>query len=343
MAQFTLKQLAEHINAKLIGDETVAINGIGPLDKAQSGQITFLDNPKYQQFLATTQATAVMLKNEFASQAKTNALIVADPYVAYAKISQLFDDAPKAHVGIHHTAIIGKNCDIEATVSIAAYCVIGDNVKLGKNVRLDAACVLSNDVVIGDNTHLCPGVKIYHKVTIGQGCLLHSGAVVGSDGFGNANDKGRWCKIYQLGAVTIGNDVEIGANTTIDRGALGNTILEDGVRLDNLVQIGHNVRIGAHTAIAGCTGIAGSTDIGRHCMIGGAVGIAGHIKIADRVILTGKSAVGQSITKSGIYASGFPATEHREWWRIVMRIFRIDEIVKRLKALEDIINERNKA
>jgi UDP-3-O-[3-hydroxymyristoyl] glucosamine N-acyltransferase len=245
--------------------------------------------------------------------------------------------------GIHKTAVIGNDCIIDSSAYVGANCVLGNNVKLGKNVRIDPGCLISDDVTIGSDTHLFSGVTLYHKVTIGERCRLHSGVVIGSDGFGNANDKGRWCKIYQLGSTIIGNDVEIGANTAIDRGAIGNTVIEDGVKLDNLIQIGHNVRIGAHTAIAGCTGIAGSTEIGKHCMIGGAVGIAGHLKITDGVILAGKSAVGQSITKPGLYASGFPVISARDWWRVVLRVTHIEDLVKRIRELEKNINERNKS
>ena len=209
--------------------------------------------------------------------------------------------------GIHPTAIIGKNCEIEASASIGPYCVIGQG------------------VVIGEKTRLYANVVLYHKVKIGKRCLLHSGVVVGSDGFGNANEKGVWHKIHQLGTVIIGNDVEIGANTTIDRGAIGDTVIGDGVKLDNQIQIGHNVHIGAHTAIAGCTGIAGSTKIGRYCMIGGGVGITGHIEITDGVIISGKSAVGKSITKPGMYASSIPAMPFRTWGRILVRLAQLVE------------------
>lgn len=330
----TLQAIAERLAAKLVGDPHAIITSIGALDKAQPGQITFLENPHYKKYLESTQATAVIVKEEYAPLVKTNALIVKDPYVGYAKISVLFDDAPKVPVGIHPTAIVGKDCVIGPNVAIGPYCVIGDQVTLGKNVQIAAGCVIGDETTIGDNTRLCAKVIIYHKVKIGSRVILHSGVVVGSDGFGNANENGQWRKIYQLGTAVIGNDVEIGANTTIDRGAIEDTIIEDGVRLDNQIQVGHNVRIGAHTAIAGCVGIAGSTKIGRYCMIGGGVGINGHIEITDGVIVTGMSSVGKSITQRGVYSSGVPAIPHKSWWRNYYYLTNLESLVRRLTAME---------
>lgn len=330
---YTLQQLSDNLGAKLIGDPNCIISGIGALNMAQPGQISFLENPHYKKFLETTNAAAVIIKEEFLEHVKTNALVVKDPYVAYAKISALFDDAPVGAPGIHPTAIIGQGCTIDPSASIAAYCVIGDQVNIGKNVRLDAGCIISDQSVIDDNSILRARVVLYHKTKIGKRSLIHSGAVIGSDGFGNANERGVWHKIYQLGTAIIGNDVEIGANTTIDRGAIEDTVIEDGVRLDNQIQIGHNVRIGAHTAIAGCVGIAGSTKIGRYCMIGGGVGINGHIEITDGVIITGMSGVGKSITKPGVYSSGFSVMPHRTWWRICNRLIQIESIFKKIAPL----------
>jgi UDP-3-O-[3-hydroxymyristoyl] glucosamine N-acyltransferase len=322
---YTLQELAKFLAAEFWGDPNCLITGIGSLDNAGSGEITFLKSHHYSKYLATTKAAAIIALPEHAKQNSGNWIIVDDPYLAYAKISRFFDDVPIAAPGIHATALIGEDCEIGAGTSIGPYCVIGHRVKIGKNVQIAASCVVSDDVVIGEKTKLYANVVLYHKVKIGKRGLLHSGAVIGSDGFGNANEKGVWHKIYQLGSVIIGDDVEIGANTTIDRGAICDTIIEDGVKLDNQIQIGHNVHIGAHTAIAGCTGIAGSTKIGRYCMIGGGVGITGHIEVTDGVIIGGKSAVGKSITKPGMYASSIPAMAYRAWGRVLLRLVQLAE------------------
>lgn len=332
---YTLQELAKFLATELKGDPNCLITGIGSLDKAIPGQISFLKDPHYAKYLVNTKASAVIVKPEHVKQDSGNFIIANDPYLAYAKISVLFDDAPTVSPGIHATALIGEGCEIEAGVSIGPYCVIGNRVKIGEDSQIGAGCVINDDSAIGEKTKLRANVVLYHKVKIGKRCLLHSGAVIGSDGFGNANERGVWHKIYQLGTVIIGNDVEIGANTTIDRGAIGDTIIEDGVKLDNLIQIGHNVHIGAHTAIAGCTGIAGSTKIGRYCMIGGGVGITGHIEITDGVIISGKSAIGKSITKPGMYASSIPAMPYRNWGRVLVRLAQLEDIVHRLNALEN--------
>ena len=334
---YTLRDLVEFLAAEFIGDLNCAITGISSLDNAESGQISFLNDPSYNQHLATTKASAIIIKAEHLDKKYPgNFLIVKDPYLAYAKISALFDDTPKATPGVHTTVVIGENCEIGKDVSIGPYCVLGRRVKIGNGVRIEPGCIIADEVVIEDGTRLCANVSLYHKVKLGSRVVLHSGVVIGSDGFGNANERGVWRKIYQLGTVVIGNDVEIGANTTVDRGAIGNTVIEDGVKIDNQVQIGHNVHIGAHTAIAGCVGIAGSVKIGRYCMIGGGVGIVGHIEIADRVIITGGANVGKSITEpGGIYASGIPAVPHRAWWRILARLMNLEKLVQRVKFLEE--------
>lgn len=330
----TLQELALFLAAEFQGDSNCLITGIGSLDKAVPGQISFLNHSRYCKYLTTTKASAVIVKPEHTKSNFGNLLIVNDPYLAYAKISALFADRQEQVPGIHATALIGEECEISADVSIGAYCVIGRRVKIDKDTQIESGCVIGDGVTIGECARLCANVVVYHKVKIGKRALLHSGAVVGSDGFGNANEKGVWRKIYQLGTVIVGDDVEIGANTTIDRGAIEDTIIADGVKLDNQIQVGHNVHIGAHTAIAGCVGIAGSTKIGRHCMIGGGVGINGHIEITDGVVITGKSAISKSITKPGIYSSGIPAMPHRTWGRVLVRLAQLEDIVHRLKAME---------
>jgi len=334
--KYSLRYLAEFLGSEFIGNPDCEIAGIGSLASAISGHISFLQDSNYKQYLNTTKASAIIINCKDLEQNQSGNFIIADdPYLAYAKISALFDDTPEVILGTHATAVIGEGSEIASGVSIGPYCIIGRRVIIAQGARIDGACVIGDDVGIGENTRLCSNVTLYHKVKIGKRGLLHSGAVIGSDGFGNANEKGVWRKIYQLGTVIIGNDVEIGANTTIDRGAIEDTIIDDGVRIDNQVQIGHNVHVGAHTAIAGCVGIAGSTKIGRYCMIAGGVGITGHIEIADRVIITGGSNLGKSITESGgIYASGIPAMPHRTWWRILARLINLEDLMRRVKVLE---------
>ena len=334
--RYTLRELAEFLATDFSGDPDRIITGIGSLDTAKPEQISFLKEAKYNKYLDTTKASAVITrKDSFTEKHKGNFIFADDPYLAYAKISALFDDTPKVSPGIHKTALIGKECEIGDAVYIGPYCVVGDNVKIGKGVQIGAGSNIGDNVAIEENSKLCANVTLYHKVEIGKRVILHSGVVIGSDGFGNANERGVWHKIYQLGTTVIGDDVEIGANSTIDRGAIGDTVIEDGVKIDNLVQIGHNVHIGAHTAIAGCVGIAGSTKIGRFCMLGGRAGIGGHLEIADRVIITAMTGVGKSITEpGGIYASAIPAIPHLTWWRIVSKLMKLENLIKRLKVLE---------
>lgn len=325
MKKYNLKQLAEFLSADFKGDPDCIITGIGSLYNATLGQISFLNDAKYKKHLDDTKAAVVIIKPELCDLYTGNVIICSDPYLAYAKISLLYDDRPTVASGIHPSAIIDQDCSIDSTVSIGPACVIGKRVKIGAGSQIHTGCVIGDDAQIGENAIIYPKVVLYHKVKLGNNVAIHSGAVIGADGFGNANEKGVWRKIYQLGGVVIGNDVEIGANTTVDRGAIEDTIIEDGVKLDNQIQIGHNVHIGAHTAIAGCTGIAGSTKIGRHCMIGGGVGINGHIEITNGVIISGKSAVGKSITKPGIYASSIPAMPYQTWGRVLVKLAQLVE------------------
>lgn len=325
MKKYNLKQLAEFLLAEFKGDPDCIITGIGSLHNATSEQISFLNDAKLKKHLDTTKAAAVIIKPELCDLYAGNIIIHNDPYLAYAKISSLYDDRPLVSSGIHPSVIVDQDCNIDSTVSIGPNCTVGKRVKIGAGSQIHTGCVIDDDAQIGENAILYPNVVLYHKVKLGNNVAIHSGSVIGADGFGNANEKGVWRKIYQLGSVIIGNDVEIGANTTIDRGAIEDTIIEDGVKLDNQIQIGHNVHIGAHTAIAGCTGIAGSTKIGRHCMIGGGVGINGHIEITDGVIISGKSAVGKSITKPGIWASSIPAMPYQTWGRILVKLVQLVE------------------
>lgn len=339
--QYTLQYLSEFLSAKLIGDQECVINKIAPLHLAEEGSISFLEKSSYRSFLTTTKATAVILRSDDVTMAQQgqNMLIVDDPYVAYAKISVLFANLLPLKDGKHPTAIIGENCVIDSSVKIGANCVIGNNVTIGKNTVLHSGCIIGDNVCIGEDNYFYYNVTIYYGVCIGNKCIIHSGVVIGADGFGMANERGVWHKIYQLGRVVIKDSVEIGANTTIDRGALEDTIIGNGVKLDNQIQVAHNVCIGDHTAIAGCVAIAGSTKIGKHCMIGGGASINGHIEIASGTIITGCSNIYKSIDKPEVYASVIPAMPHRSWWRILKHLMKIDDIINRIKALEKKVYE----
>lgn len=335
LKQFKLSELVKNLDVTIQGDPDCVITGISPVHQAQAGHITFLTNSHYRKFLPATQAAAVILNQEDAKDCKANAVISANPYYTYAKVAEYFDSKPAAAAGIHPSAVIGSNCKIDPAASIGPNCTIGNDVSIAAGVVIGANCTINDQVSIGADTHLDAGVSIYRQVSIGKRCRLASGVVVGSDGFGFANQKGNWHKVPQLGGVEIGDDVDIGANTTIDRGAVENTVIEDGVKLDNLIQVGHNVRIGAHTVIAGCVGIAGSTIIGKYCMIGGASNFAGHLSVADKVIITGMTAVTKSITEPGMYSSGIVgAVPNHEFLKNNARFHRLENLMQRVKSLE---------
>jgi len=334
MTSFTVKQLADHLQADVQGDPQTLITRLATLASAQTGDLTFYHNPKYYHQLKTTQASAVILSKNESIDCPTTALIVDHPYQAYAAVAQLFEKRPAVHPGIHASAVVAPDAVIDPSASIGPLCVIGKGVVIEKNVVIGAACAIEEESTIGEGSHLYPHVTIYHHVSIGKHVIIHSGAVIGSDGFGMAKDQDKWLKIPQLGSVRIGDSVDIGANTTIDRGAIDDTIIEDHVILDNQIQIGHNVHIGARTAIAGCVGIAGSTHIGSDCLIGGATCINGHLAIVDRAIISGMSMVTHSIDKPGIYSSGTGIQANSQWRRSVARFHQLDQMAKRLNRLE---------
>lgn len=331
---YSLNELAKIVNAQIIGDADSTISGIAPISTACKGDLTYLVGGSYRKYLSETNATAVMLTQKFAAQCKVNALIVKNPEVSFAKIANLFDLRKKPKAGIHTSAVIGENCKIDPTVSIGAKCVIGDDVSIKSRTVIMPGTVIGEGSQIGEDCILYSNVTLYHQISIGSRVVIHAGSVIGADGFGYAQDDGQWVKIPQLGRVVIEDDVEIGANVNIDRGALINTIIHRGVKIDNSVQIGHNVEVGEHTIIAGCTGIAGSVKIGRHCMIGGGVGINGHITIDDQVIITGRSSVLDSLKGPGAYSSGVNVSPHVQWFKTLARIHQLDDIAKRLKKLE---------
>lgn len=330
----TLGQLAEALGATLKGSEALQITGLATLQEAGPGQLSFLANPQYRKYLDNCQAAAVLLKAADAEGFAGNALIVADPYLAYARISHLFDPKPKAVAGIHPSAVVADDAQVDASASVGPFAVIESGARIGANVSIGAHCFIGARCVVGEGGWLAPRVTLYHDVTIGKRVVIQSGAVIGGEGFGFANEKGIWRKIAQIGGVTIGDDVEIGVNTAVDRGALSDTRIGDGVKLDNQIQIAHNVQIGDHTAMAACVGISGSTRIGKHCMLAGGVGLVGHIDICDNVFISGMTMVTRSITEPGSYSSGTAMQPLADWRKSAARIRQLDDMAKRLQQLE---------
>ncbi|MGX9460986.1 UDP-3-O-(3-hydroxymyristoyl)glucosamine N-acyltransferase [Shewanella sp. A14] len=334
MQKVTLKELGQLLGATIKGDETLEITSVATLEDATSGQLSFLANSKYRTQLEATQASAVLLSEKDANHYDGNALIVADPYVGFARVAQLLDNTPNEALGIHPSAQIAPSAILGDGVAIGANAVIGAKVILGENVQIGPGCVVSETSIIGSNSRLWANVTVYHNVHIGHDCIIHSGSVIGSDGFGYANDRGNWIKIPQTGGVRIGNNVEIGACTSIDRGALSHTEIHDGVIIDNQVQIAHNAVIGQHTAIAGGSIVAGSTSIGKYCIIGGNSAVAGHLTIADGVHVSGGTNVTSLIRYKGVYSSATVAMENKLWRRNTVRFRQLDELFNRVKHLE---------
>jgi UDP-3-O-[3-hydroxymyristoyl] glucosamine N-acyltransferase len=336
----SLADIAAQIGAEVHGDGSCLINSVATLQTAVAGQISFLANPKYRRYLATTQASAVVLREDDLDACQVNALVADNPYLVYARVAALLNPAASTKPGVHASAVIEASANIDATASIGANAYVGANASIGAGVVIGPGCVVENDVNIGDNCRLMANVTLCHAVQLGHRVLIQPGAVIGGDGFGFAPDQGQWVKVPQLGTVVIGDDVEVGANTTIDRGALEDTVIEEGVKLDNQLQIAHNVCIGAYTAIAGATAIAGSTTIGKRCQIGGAVGIVGHLTIADDVFITAMSLVTGNINKPGLYSSGTPLSDNKEWRKNAARFGQLDGLARRLIALEKQLEEK---
>ena len=330
----TLAELAERFGLRLRGDGNRRLEGIATLANANASQLSFLSNSKYTAQLASTTAGAVILREENLADCPVDALLAADPYVAYAKVAALFERQPASAPGIHPTAVVDANATVSASASIGPCCVIGHGAVVEDGAVLGPHCIVGDDCTVGAQSRLVARVTLVTRVVLGRRVLVHPGAVIGSDGFGLAFDRDRWVKIPQLGGVRIGDDCEIGANTTIDRGALDDTVLEEDVRLDNQIQIAHNVHIGAHSALAGCAAVAGSAKIGRYCMIGGNAGVLGHLEVADRVTITAKSLVTHSIREPGEYSSGTPLQDNRSWRKNAARFKHLDDFARRLAALE---------
>ena len=331
---YRLADLAAQLGGRVLGDGEVRVTQVATLEHAQAHQISFLTNSKYRAQLMQTRAGAVIVGAADAEATGLPRIVADNPYAYFARVSALLNPLPPAEPGVHPAAVVGAGAEIDPSASIAAAAVIGAGAKIGAHSVVGAGCAIGDNVVIGRNARLYPRVVIYHDCVIGDNLIAHSGAVIGADGFGFAMEGERWLKIPQIGRVVIGNDVEIGANTTIDRGALDDTVIEDDVKLDNQIQVAHNVRIGAHTAIAGCVGIAGSATIGRHCRIGGSAGILGHLQIADHVEIAAFSLIGKSIREAGSYAAIYPFSKTDEWRRNAVHLRHLDEMARRIKVLE---------
>lgn len=330
----TVADLARQLHGSVRGDGAHEITGVAPLDRAGAQQLAFVADPKYRELLRHTAAGAVLLRAADAEHFRGNAIVVDDPQLRFAQAATLLHPSAVTFPEVHPSAVVEAGARIAPTAQIDAYVVIETGASIGEYAAIGPGCAIGRNAVVGARSRLAARVVVAADCVVGAECLIHPGAVIGSDGFGFAKDGERWFKMPQLGRAVLGDQVEVGANTTIDRGTLSDTVIEDGVKLDNLIQIAHNVRIGAHTAIAACTGIAGSVTIGRRCAIGGQVGIAGHLRIADDVQIMAKSLVTKSITHAGAYGSGIKAEPLEQWRRNSVRIHQLDDLARRLRQLE---------
>ncbi len=331
---YRLADIVARFGGHVVGDADTQVSQIGTLEKAVAGQIAFLANAKYRNQLETSQASAVILSESDADATQLPRIVAANPYAYFAKLSAFLNPLREFAPGIHPSAVIANNAHISPQAHIGPLVSVGEGASIGAGTVVMAGCSIGEGASLGENTRLYPRVVVYHNCIVGNHVIVHSGAVIGADGFGIAMEEGRWLKIPQIGRVVIGDHVEIGANTTIDRGALDDTVIEEGVKLDNQIQVGHNVRIGAHTAIAGCVGIAGSATIGKYCRIGGSAGILGHLQIADHVEIASFTLIGKSIPEAGSYAGIFPFSKNDEWRNNAVHLRHLGELVKRVKALE---------
>jgi UDP-3-O-[3-hydroxymyristoyl] glucosamine N-acyltransferase len=330
----SLGELAVRFGCELRGDPDTLVDHVATLAGAGAGSVSFVANPRYKPQLAQTHATAVVLDKASAEACPTAALICANPHAMYARIATVLHPRSHGPAGVHATAIVADSARIDPTAHVGPFCVIGERVVIGPRTFVGAHTVLEDDVGVAEDVYFAPRVTICHKVQIGARTVVQPGAVIGGDGFGFASEQRRWIKVPQVGTVRVGPDVEIGANTTIDRGAVDDTIIEEGVKLDNLIMIAHNVQVGAHTAIAALTGVSGSTTIGKRCQIAGEVAIGGHLTICDDVVCLGTTMVSHSITEPGVYSSGIPLEKATVWRRMVARFKRLDRLEARIKKLE---------
>jgi UDP-3-O-[3-hydroxymyristoyl] glucosamine N-acyltransferase len=330
--EFSAAQLADRFGLVLQGDGDVRVSGVSTLLRASPSQLSFLANPRYRPQLQDSGAGIVVMRAADADGHPGTALLAEDPYSAFARISALFDVREPATPGVHPSAVIDASAVVDAAAQVGPFACIGARSTVAAGAVIGAGCVIGEDCVVGADCELGAHATLVRRVRLGRRVLIHPGAVLGADGFGLAMDAGRWLKVPQLGGVVVGDDCEIGANTTIDRGAIEDTVLEEDVRLDNQIQIGHNVHIGAHTAMAGCSAVAGSARIGRYCLIGGGAGVLGHLELCDRVIVTAMTLVTHSIREPGEYSSGTPVMDNRSWRRSAARFKQLDALARRVQA-----------
>ena len=334
MISLSLGEIVRTLGGEVEGNAATRIEKIGTLEGADASSIAYLANARFVGGLHATRAGAVILATDQRNATQLPRIVCGNPHAYFARVTAMLHPAAVANAGIHPRATVDSSATLGNGISFGPNVVVGRDARIGEGVSIGANCYVGDGVTIGSGTRLWPGVVIYHGCRVGERVALHAGVVIGADGFGNAWDSDHWVKVPQIGRAIIGNDVEIGANTTVDRGAIDDTVIEDDVRLDNLIMIAHNVHVGAHTAIAACTGIAGSTRIGRNCRIGGAVGIAGHLTICDNVEIGGKTLITKSITAPGSYSGGYPFEESRAWRRNAIQIRHLDEMARHIKQLE---------
>jgi len=334
VTSISLGQLADRFGLHLDGAPETRLSGVGTLERASADQLSFFANSKYRAALSGTQAGAVLIRAGERELCPSAALLTPDPYLTFAKIAAWWHPKVRPEPGVHATAAIAAGAEIAASASIGAFCVVAASARIHAGAVLGPHCIVGSDCVVGADAELVARVTLVKRVRLGARVIVHPGAVLGSDGFGLAKEHGRWIKVPQLGGVLVGDDCEIGANTTIDCGALGDTVLAEDVRIDNLVQIAHNVEIGAHSAMAGCVGIAGSARIGKNVLVAGASGIAGHLKVADGTTVLAMSMVTSDIHEPGAYGSGVPLMDQRSWQRNMARLRNLDKLVGRVANLE---------
>ena len=334
----TLAELVARFGGELVGDGAWAVKQVAALERATSEDIAFVSQSKYLSQLAGTRAGALILPPDARDASSLPRILTPNPYLYFARVSALLNPPPTPPAGVHPAATVAPDAEVAADASIAAGVVIGRGARVGSRTVIGPNCVVGEHVRIGADCLLHASVTLYHRCEVGDRVILHSGCVIGADGFGFAPNEGRWEKIPQIGRVLIGDDVEVGASTTIDRGALEDTVIEEGVKLDNLIQVAHNVHIGAYSAIAACAGIAGSARIGRHCTIGGAAMIFGHIEIADGTRISTNTLITKSLPKAGTYTSALPFSEHAVWQKNAVHMRNLDKLVNRIKQLEERLN-----
>jgi UDP-3-O-[3-hydroxymyristoyl] glucosamine N-acyltransferase len=331
---YTLEEITARFGGELIGDGNIRVGAVGTLERAGPDEITFLANARYRPLLASTQAGAVILAPTERASASVPCIATDNPYAYFARVAQLLHPRRSAPPGIHPAAVVEDSACVASSAHIGPFVYLGRDVVIGEEAEISSGCHIGAGTRIGACSKLYPNVVVYHECQIGSRVILHSGVVIGADGFGIAPEEGRWIKIPQIGRVILGDDVEIGAATTVDRGAIDDTVIEEGVKLDNQIQIGHNVRIGAHSALAGCVGIAGSARIGKHCTIGGAAGISGHLEICDHTVITAFTLVTKSITRPGVYSSGMPSMAHHAWLSNAAQVRNLERLARRVRDLE---------